>query len=298
MNSKKTKIEPHNDKKTNYIKNTIKLNSVYNIDGIALLDQIYDEFGNESIDMILLDLPYTFKGKQRVTANKWDLPIDIEKLFVLSSKLLTKTGALVMTATNPFSAYLIMESINLSSKYKDIDFINYKYEWIWEKDNGSNFVHVKHQPFRVHEQILVFGKAPTTYNKSNIYMEYNPQFTYSNPYSMKRDMSNVENLEGFKGRTDTDNKDGKRYPRSVQKFNLERGLHPTQKPTKLFNFLIKTHCPENGIVVDVCAGSGTTAISCIETKRNYIINDIEHNYFNIIKERILENQTVKICSNE
>lgn len=264
----------------------ITLNSIYNIDGIELLGRIYEEFGNESIDMILLDLPYTFKGKQRVTANKWDLPIDIEKLFVLSSKLLTKTGTLVMTATNPFSAYLIMESINLSSKYKEMEFINYKYEWIWEKDNGSNFVHVKHQPFRVHEQILVFGKAPTTYNKNNIYMEYNPQFTYSTPYFMKRDMSDVENLEGFKGRTDTNNGDGKRYPRSVQKFNLERGLHPTQKPTKLFSYLIETHCPKDGVVVDICAGSGTTAVACMETKRNYIVNDIEEKYYNLMLSRI------------
>lgn len=272
----------------------IKLNNIYNIDGIVLLEQIYKDYGEESIDMILLDLPYTFKGKQRVTANKWDLPIDIEKLFVLSSKLLTKTGTLIMTATNPFSAYLIMESINLSSKYKDMDFINYKYEWIWEKDNGSNFVHVKHQPFRVHEQILVFGKAPTTYNKAGIYMEYNPQFTYGKPYVMKRDMSDVENLEGFKGRTDTDNKDGKRYPRSVQKFNLERGLHPTQKPVKLYNYLIETHCPKHGIVIDVCAGSGTTAISCIETGRNYIVNDIEEKYYNVIIKRINDKINNKI----
>jgi len=268
--------------------NTITLNSVHNLDGITLLEQIYEEYGDESIDMFLFDLPYTFKGKQRVTANKWDLPINIERLFELTSKLLTKTGTLVMTATNPFSAYLIMESINLANKYKDIDFINYKYEWIWEKDNGSNFVHVKHQPFRVHEQILVFGKAPTTYNKNNIYMEYNPQFTYDKPYVMKRDMSDVENLEGFKGRIDTNNEDGKRYPRNVQKFNLERGLHPTQKPTKLFEYLIKTHCPENGTVVDICCGSGTTAISCINTNRKYIVNDLEYKYYIITLNRINE----------
>ena len=271
------------------VEKTITDNSIHNMDGITLLEQIYEEYGDNSIDMILLDLPYSYKGKARVTANKWDLPIDIEKLFVLSSKLLTKTGTLVMTATNPFSAYLIMESIHLKDKedYKDIDFVNYKYEWIWEKDNGSNFVHVKHQPFRVHEQILVFGKAPTTYNKNDIYMKYTPQFTYGKPYKMDRDMSDVENLDGFKGRTGTDNKDGKRYPRSVQKVSLERGLHPTQKPTKLFDYLIETHCPKEGLVVDICAGSGTTAISCINTHRRYIVNDITEKYFEVMKERVL-----------
>ena len=253
----------------------IELNSVHNLDGINLLEQIYEDYGDESINMFLCDFPYTFKGKQRVTANKWDLPIDDNRFFELAMKLLKPTGAIVLTATNPFASYLVYNHMNY-----------FKYEWIWEKDNGSNFVHVKHQPFRVHEQVLVFGKAPTTYNKKGLYMEYNPQFTYSTPYTMKRDMSDVENLEGFKGRTDTDNEDGKRYPRSVQKVNLERGLHPTQKPTKLFEYLIKTHSPENGVVVDICCGSGTTAISCINTNRNYIVNDLEEEYYQVTLDRV------------
>ncbi|RKJ60668.1 site-specific DNA-methyltransferase, partial [Butyricicoccus sp. 1XD8-22] len=139
---------------------------------------------------------------------------------------------------------------------------------------------------KVHEQVLVFGKAATTYTKSGKNMLYNPQFTYSTPYTIKRDMSDVENLEGFKGRTDTDNSEGKRYPRSVQKFNLERGLHPTQKPTKLFEYLINTYTNEGDIVIDCCAGSGTTAIASMNTNRKYIVNDIELKYHDLILERI------------
>lgn len=254
---------------------SIEVNRVYNMDAIQLLEQIYEEFGEESVDMFLCDLPYTFKGKARVTANKWDLPINIEKFFELTKKLLKPNGVIALTATNPFSSYLVMNNLDM-----------YKYEWVWEKDNGSNFVHVKHQPFRVHETVLIFGKSPTTYNKAGNYMYYNPQFTYSTPYTMIRDGSDVENLCGFGGRTDTKNEDGKRYPRSVQKVNLERGLHPTQKPTRLFEYLIKTHCPEDGLVVDVCAGSGTTAISAIRTGRKYIVNDIEYKYYNTILNRI------------
>ena len=253
----------------------LKLNEVYNMDALVFMKQIYNDFGEESIDMFLCDLPYTYKGKARVTANKWDTPIDIDIFFELAKLILKPNGVIALTATNPFTSYLVTKGIDM-----------YKYEWIWEKDNGSNFVHVKHQPFRVHESILIFGKAPTTYNKAGNYMYYDPQFIYSNPYQIKRDMSNVENLCGFKGRTDTENKDGKRYPRSVQKFNLERGLHPTQKPVKLFEYLIKTHCPENGIVVDVCCGSGTTGVAAINTNRNFIINDLEEKYFNIAIERI------------
>ena len=266
----------------------IKNNSVYNIDGINLMEQIYKDYGEKSIDMILCDLPYTYKGKNRVTANKWDTPIDVERFFELCSMLLTDCGVICLTATQPFTSYLIytLEIMKSNDKYKKINLVNYKYEWIWEKDNGSNFVHVKHQPFRVHESVLVFGKAPTTYNKKDTYMCYNPQFTYSKPYVVNRDMSDVDNLEGFKGRTNTNNEDGKRYPRSVQKFNLERGLHPTQKPVSLFSYLIKTHSNEGDLVLDICCGSGTTAIACLNTKRNYIVNDLEFDYYMKTIDRI------------
>lgn len=257
------------------MENKIKQNNVYNLDAITFMEQIYEEYGDESIEMFLVDFPYTFKGKNRVTANKWDLPVDLDKFFELALKTLTPDGCIALTASQPFTSYLVMNYIE-----------HFKYEWIWEKDNGSNFVHVKHQPFKVHESVLIFGKGATTYTKKGNNMLYNPQFTYSKPYNIKRDMSDVENLEGFKGRTNTDNKDGKRYPRSVQKFNLERGLHPTQKPTKLFEYLIKTYTNEGDTVVDCCAGSGTTAISAINTKRNYIINDLDHTYYELINDRI------------
>lgn len=268
----------------------IKLNNVYDFDAIDFMSILYENFGDESINMFLVDFPYTFKGRNRVTANKWDLPVDVEKFFELSSRLLTEDGVIALTATNPFSAYLINKIIEMDGddRYRDIGLVNYKYEWIWEKDNGSNFVHVKHQPFRVHEQVLIFGKAPTTYNKAQRYMKYSPQFTYDKPYTMKRDGSDVTNLEGFKGRTNTDNRDGRRYPRSVQKFNLERGLHPTQKPTKLFEYLINTYTDEGDIVVDCCVGSGTTAVSAIGTNRNYIVNDIEEKYVKMTEQRIID----------
>ncbi len=266
----------------------IELNNVYNLDAIDFMERLHNDFGNESINMFLVDFPYAFKGKNRVTANKWDLPVDIERFFELASQLLTNDGCIALTATNPFSAYLVNKIIKMDGddKYKDINLVNFKYEWIWEKDNGSNFVHVKYQPFKVHEQVLIFGKASTTYTKSGNNMLYNPQFTYDKPYTMKRDGSDMTNLVGFGGRTDTVNEDGKRYPRSVQKFNLERGLHPTQKPTKLFEYLIKTYTNEGDVVVDCCAGSGTTAISAINSDRNYIVNDNEFKYVELMKNRI------------
>lgn len=266
----------------------IENNNVYDYDAINLMEAILEERGEGCIDMILCDLPYTYKGKARITANKWDTPVDTERFFELASYLLSDNGAICLTATQPFTSHLVstLERMSSDEKYSGIELVNYKYEWIWEKDNGSNFVHVKHQPFRVHESVLVFGKAPTTYNKKGEYMCYNPQFTYSTPYSIKRDMSDVTNLEGFKGRNNTNNEDGKRYPRSVQKFNLERGLHPTQKPVSLFSYLINTHSNEGDLVLDVCCGSGTTAIACLETNREYIVNDLNYEYYNVTVNRI------------
>jgi len=237
--------------------------------------EVMKEIPNNSIDMILADLPYTFKGRNRVTGNKWDLPIDIDRLWGHYKRLIKDDGAIVLTASNPFASYLVMSNLEM-----------FKYEWIWEKDNGSNFVHTKYQPFKVHEQVLVFGKQATTYVKSGNTMKYYPQFTYGTPYTMKRDGSDVTNLVGFKGRTDTDNKDGKRYPRSVQKVNTERGLHPTQKPVELFEYLIKTYTNEGDVVLDNVIGSGTTAVACINTGRNYIGIELDEHYVEIARRRI------------
>lgn len=243
--------------------------------------EVMKNIPDKSIDMILCDLPYTFKGKKRVTANDWDLPIDDTVLWEQYERIIKDNGAIALFATNPFASYLISNHLSL-----------YKYEWVWEKDNGSNFVHVKTQPFKVHEYIIIFGKQATTYTKNGINMIYKPQFTFSKPYNIKRDGSDVTNLAGFSGRTDTDNADGKRYPRSVQKVNIERGLHPTQKPVALLEYLIKTYTNENETVLDNCMGSGSTGVACKNTNRNFIGIELDKTYFNIAKERI-ENHEIQ-----
>jgi DNA modification methylase len=249
----------------------LNLNKIYLGDCLEVMKDIEDG----SVNMILCDLPYAFKGKNRVTANLWDLPIDNDLLWSHYLRIIKEDGAIVLTATNPFASYLIMKNL----KY-------FKYEWVWEKDNGSNFVHTKYQPMRVHELVLVFGKSPTTYNKSNKNMKYNAQFTQGKPYFVKRDMSNMNNLDGFKGRTDTHNKEGKRQPRTVQKINVERGLHPSQKPVTLMEYLIKTYTNENEIVLDNCCGSGSTLVACINTNRQFIGIEKDEKYYEIAKDRI------------
>ena len=210
-----------------------------------------------------------------MTANKWDLPIDDKEFFDIAMKMLVPNGCIALTASQPFTSYLVMNHLDY-----------FKYEWIWEKDNGSNFASVNHQPFKVHESVLIFGKAPTTYNKAERYMKYNPQFTNGKPYKVKRS-GMTENLATSSGYERTDGEyEGKRYPRSVVKFNLEKGLHPTQKPTKLFEHIIKTYTDEGGRVVDVCCGSGTTAKAAQNTGRIYIVNDNDLKYVETTENRV------------
>ena len=79
---------------------------------------------------------------------------------------------------------------------------------------------------------------------------------------------------------------GDRFPLSILKFSKESGLHPTQKPVALFEYLIKTYTNEGDLVLDNCAGSGTTAIACIKNKRNYILIEQNEGYCDIIRKRI------------
>ena len=172
--------------------NYIKDNTVYQHDAIGFMHMLYEDYGDESINMFLCDFPYTLKGGNRVTANKWDIPIDDNEFFEIALKLLTEDGCIALTASQPFTSYLVMNHLDY-----------FKYEWIWEKDNGSNFVSVKHQPFKVHESVLIFGKAPITYSKPGKYMKYNPQFIEGKPYKMSRKgmTSNLATSSSYK-RTD------------------------------------------------------------------------------------------------
>jgi DNA modification methylase len=253
----------------------IEYNKIYNFDAITFMEQVYEELGDESVDMFLVDFPYTIKGRNRVTANKWDLPVDTDRFFEIALKLLTKRGCIALNATSPFAGYL-------SEKHEQW----FKYEWIWEKDNGSNFVHTKYQPMKVHEQVLIFGKSATTYTKNGDNMIYNPQMTEGKPYSVKRS-GMTENLATSNGYERTDGKyEGVRYPRSVLKFKTEKGLHPTQKSVPMCEYFIKTYTNEGMTVVDCCAGSGTVAVAASNTNRKFIVNDIELKYVDVMEERL------------
>ena len=221
--------------------------------------EVMREIPDKSVDMILCDLPYG------TTACKWDSVIPFEPLWEQYERVIKDHGAIVLTASQPFTTALANSNLRL-----------FRYAWVWEKEQGVNFLMAKKQPLKVHEDILVFYKKQPTYN---------PQMTKGKPYiSGKGDSGEVTSRVK---KIQTKN-EGTRYPRSVIKFNREVGLHPTQKPVALFEYLIRTYTNEGEVVLDNCIGSGTTAVAAINTGRQFIGIEKEPKYVEIANKRIEE----------
>src|SRR5574344_31049 len=226
---------------------------------------------DKSIDMVLCDLPYG------TTACKWDVIIPFEPLWEQYKRIIKDNGAIVLTAIQPFTSALVMSNPKM-----------FKYEWIWEKAVGSNFAVLKYQPMKEHENVLVFSKESHNYypikeprkGNGNERIKHNYNELKSKTGEANGSLKNIGKIEKY---------NELRNPSSVQYFNnreQSRGLHPTQKPVALFEYLIKTYTNEGDLVLDNCAGSGTTAIACMNTNRNYILIEKEQKYYNIIQDRI------------
>ena len=154
---------------------------------------------------------------------------------------------------------------------------NFKYEWIWDKKKGGNIMNLKNQPYKVHENIIIFSKKTHNYFPIMTEQKERTGKTYS-----KGEANGIENY----GDTRTYNK---KYPKSIIEIsnaNQTGKVHPTQKPVPLFEYLIKTYTNEGDLVLDNCAGSGTTGIACLNTNRNFILIEKEEQYYKIAKERI------------
>ena len=237
---------------------------LYQGDCIELMKSIPDN----SIDMVLCDLPY------KETGNKWDKGIDLKAVFDEYRRIIKEDGCIALNGTMKFGFQLYEVASDL-----------YKYEWVWEKDNGTNAPNVNFQPFRIHEYIFIFGKGRVT-NGTRTPMNYYPQKTEGKPYTqMSGRMS--ENWKGGLKNIVTDNPTGLRHPKTIQKFTRDKsGLHPTQKPVAMCEYFIKTYTSEGATVLDNCMGSGSTGVACVNSNRNFIGIELDERYFNIAKERI------------
>jgi len=253
--------------------NGLPLNEIIHGDCLEVMRQ----FPDKSIDMILCDLPYG------TSESSWDKKLPMDKLWKEYERIIKPNRAIVLFAQQPFTSLLITSNLKL-----------WKYNWIWEKDNGTNFMNSHYCPLKITEDICVFGTGATSFVKSGENLIYNPQFTEGEPYTIisGQQKSNSAVVRGGKGgREDvggykTEN-DGRRYPKNLIKFNRDKDkLHPTQKPVALCEYLIKTYTLPGEVVLDNCIGSGTTAIACINTGRNFIGIEIEEKYVKIARERI------------
>lgn len=220
-----------------------------------------------SVDMVLCDLPYG------TTQNKWDSVIPLDGLWTEYLRIAKPSAAFSFTASQPFTSTLVTSRRDL-----------FKHEWIWIKNKGSNFANTVREPFKEHESVLVFSRGKWTYNKQ---MQPRTGGGISRvKYAFSSDVDQNSSSYGiFNGNQKTQATE-LRVPSSWLKFNCEMGLHPTQKPTALFEYLIKTYTNKGDTVLDNCAGSGTTAIAAINTNRKWICIEKDAEYSRIAVERI------------
>jgi len=216
-----------------------------------------------SVDMILCDLPYG------TTACKWDSVIPFEPLWAHYKRVIKRNGAIVLTASQPFTTALISSNMGM-----------FKYCLIWDKVNAASGLHAKVQPLRSHEDIAVFGAGRVSYF---------PQMESAAPRIDKpRSIPNGEAFSGKEAVRIYDN-GGKKYPKSIVRVsnaNQHGKVHPTQKPVALMEYLIRTYTNEGETVLDNCMGSGTTGIACLNTGRNFIGIEKDQKYFEIARNRI------------
>jgi site-specific DNA-methyltransferase (adenine-specific) len=246
------------------INRTNKLKTVINLIKGECLEEM-KLIPSESIDAIITDPPYG------TTACKWDSVIDFELMWEQLNRIIKPNGAIVLFGSEPFSSALRMSNIK-----------NYKYDWVWKKERLTNPLMVKKQAPRYTENISIFYKKQCLYN---------PQMTKrkegnkrNNKPRVYKDKTKVDTVK-YAERTLSGNND-LIYQPNILEFSMQRGLHPTQKPVKLMEYLIKTYTNENETVLDFTMGSGSTGVACVNTKRNFIGIEQDESYFNIAKERI------------
>ena len=236
---------------------------LYKGDCLEVMDQLIEQ-GIE-VDAVICDPPYG------TTACKWDSVIPFDEMWERLNKLIKPDGAIVLFGSEPFSSQLRVSNIK-----------NFKYDWIWEKEQGVGFQLVKYRPLIKHENISVFCKKTPLYNPQMIKLD--------KPKIVKR-------KSGSNGRSETsplkysDERTSvyeHRYPVNILKYKRDIGLHPTQKPVSLLMYLVRTYTNENQVILDFTMGSGSTGVAAMLTDRRFIGIELDDKYFEIAENRIKE----------
>jgi site-specific DNA-methyltransferase (adenine-specific) len=233
--------------------------------------EVMKDIPDKSIDMILCDLPYG------TTACKWDTIIPFEPLWEQYKRIIKDNGAIILTASQPFTSALVMSNPDM-----------FRHSWIWNKKKAGNFAQSNFQPLKIHEDVLIFSKkknryfpqkteAPIPSKRHLCKLGENPELRKEAGLNMKVKYSNTYEAD-------------KLMPVSILEISKDNyksnSLHPTQKPVALFEYLIKTYTNEGDLVLDNCAGSGTTGVACKNLNRNFILIEKEPEYIEIINKRL------------
>jgi len=227
---------------------------------------------DKSIDAIICDLPYG------TTANKWDSVLDLNKLWAEYERIITDNGAIILTATQPFTTQLISSNLKL-----------FKYEIIWVKSRPNGHLEAKNKPMRKHENILIFSKGASANGCKNR-ITYNPQGLVK-VERYNRNSTDTDNYGSRKSRPVglVTKQEYTNYPTTIWEFGSEgKTIHPTQKPLELMEYLVKTYTNEGDMVLDNTMGSGTTNLACIKLNRKSIGIEKEKQYYDVAVRRASE----------
>lgn len=236
--------------------------------------ELMKDIPDHSIDMILCDLPYG------TTDCKWDSVIPFDKMWECVNKVVKRDGATVLFGSEPFSSSCRMSNIK-----------RYKYDWLWDKKSAGNFMVAKYQPLKTFENIMVFGGS----------INYYPQLQggFENRVHEAARPKKSDFLGGIKSgmffQTEKNKAGDERYPKAIIELSKQssecrnaRSYHPTQKPVRLLEYLIKTYTQKGETVLDFTMGSGSTGVACVNTGRSFIGIEKDGHYFEVAQKRIAD----------
>jgi len=226
---------------------------LYNGDCLEVMDKLIAD--GVLVDAVITDPPYG------TTACKWDSVIPFDEMWLRLNKLVKDNGAIVLFGSEPFSSALRMSNIK-----------NYKYDWVWEKSKPTGHLNAKKQPLRKVELIHLFYKKQCNY--------YPQGLKKTNKMVSRTNRGNYGECSKTTLQTHTN------YPTNILKYPSIDGVHQTQKPVALMEYLIKTYTNENELVLDFTMGSGSTGVAAKNLNRKFIGIELDTDYFNIAKERI------------
>ena len=232
--------------------------------------ELMKDIPDGSVDLILCDLPYG------TTACKWDTVIPFEPLWKAYKRIIKHNGAIVLTASQPFTSLLGSSNIQ-----------ELKYSWIWLKSRATGHLNAKKMPMKSYEDVLVFYRKQPLYNPQGLI--YSPKKVMNSKSDSLRGSDNKTSTVSGGIKFEEYNQEHTNYPRQHIDIPSEgKTVHPTQKPVALMEYLIRTYTNEGETVLDNCMGSGTTGVACVNTNRSFIGMEMDANYFNIAENRINE----------